>query len=146
MIGQGVVNFGRILGPAAAALLMSLWVALLARLDLHAYEFGRLPLYCLGLILTFNMGRDISFISLYPFVFGMLLVWWIERRRARAAAHSPRTMRGPAQKVKDPPPGGAQPQPAGFPTNRFRTGQRRPIGSHAWKKRVRGAAVRRAWR
>jgi hypothetical protein len=30
MIGQGVVNFGRILGPIAAALLMAIWVAVLA--------------------------------------------------------------------------------------------------------------------
>ena len=31
MIGQGVVNFGRIIGPAFAAFLMSLWTAWLAR-------------------------------------------------------------------------------------------------------------------
>jgi len=84
MIGQGVVNFGRILGPAFAALLMSFWVVMLARLDLHIHEFGRLPLYALGMILTFNLGRDITLITLYPFVFGGLLVWWFERRRSRA--------------------------------------------------------------
>ncbi|MEJ0090091.1 MAG: hypothetical protein WDM80_10150 [Limisphaerales bacterium] len=43
-IGQGVVNFGRIFGPAAAALLMSLWVTWLARLDLTIQGLGRLPL------------------------------------------------------------------------------------------------------
>jgi hypothetical protein len=84
MIGQGVVNFGRILGPAFAALLMSFWVVMLARLDLHIHEFGRLPLYALGMILTFNLGRDITLITLYPFAFGALLVWWFERRRSRA--------------------------------------------------------------
>jgi hypothetical protein len=83
MIGQGVVNFGRFFGPMAAALLMSLWVAWLARLDLNVHELGRLPLYGLGLILTFNLGRDITLITLYPFVFGALLVWWVERSRAR---------------------------------------------------------------
>ncbi len=67
MIGQGVVNFGCILGPAAAAALMSLWVVWLARFDLRVMEFGRLPLYALGLILTFNLGRDITLITLYPF-------------------------------------------------------------------------------
>ena len=77
MIGQGVVNFGRVLGPASAALLMSFWVAILARLDLRIHEFGRLPLYALGMILTFNLGRDITLITLYPIVFGALLVWWI---------------------------------------------------------------------
>ena len=84
MIGQGVVNFGRILGPAFAALLMSFWVAILARLDLHINEFGRLPLYALGIIMTFNLGRDITLITLYPFVFGALLVWWLDRYRSRA--------------------------------------------------------------
>jgi len=83
MIGQGVVNFGRVLGPAFAALLMSFWVAILARLDLHIHEFGRLPLYALGMIMTFNLGRDITLITLYPFVFGGLLVWWFERHRHR---------------------------------------------------------------
>lgn len=92
MIGQGVVNFGRLLGPPFAALLMSLWVALLARLDLRIHEFGRLPLYALGLILTFNLGRDITFLVLYPFVFGAALVWWIERHRAPVPVRSPQSV------------------------------------------------------
>lgn len=79
MIGEGVVNFGTILGPAAAALLMSFWVAILARQDLHIFELGRLPLYALGLILTFNLGRDITFITLYPFVFFAGGLWLYER-------------------------------------------------------------------
>jgi hypothetical protein len=77
-IGQGVVNFGRVLGPAAAALLMSLWIVWLARLDLTVHQLGRLPLYSLGLILTFNLGRDITLITLYPFVFGAAAIWWLE--------------------------------------------------------------------
>jgi hypothetical protein len=38
---------------------------------------GRLLLYMLGLVLTFNLGRDITLITLYPFLFGyvMLTVW-----------------------------------------------------------------------
>jgi len=62
----------------AAALLMSIWVACLARLDLNVQALGRLPLYSLGLILTFNMGRDITLIILYPFVFGTLAIWWLD--------------------------------------------------------------------
>jgi hypothetical protein len=80
-IGQGVVNFGVIFGPAAAAVLMSIWVAILARQDLHIGELGRLPLYACGLILTFNLGRDITLITLYPFIFGSLVLWWIARRQ-----------------------------------------------------------------
>ena len=88
-IGQGVVNFGRVLGPMAAAALMSLWVAVLARLDLNVHALGRLPLYSLGLILTFNMGRDITLIILYPFVFGALAVWWLDRHRLPDAREAP---------------------------------------------------------
>lgn len=77
MIGQGVVNFGRFFGPLAAAALMSLWVALLARQDLLGSNPGRLLLYVSGLILTFNMGRDITLLVLYPFLFGLglFLAW-----------------------------------------------------------------------
>ncbi len=78
MIGQGVVNFGPIFGPAFAALLMSLWVAALARLDLEGQKVGRIPLYALGLILTFNLGRDITLITLYTFFFGSAIVWWLQ--------------------------------------------------------------------
>jgi hypothetical protein len=95
LIGQGVVNFGRLIGPAAAALLMSLWVAVLARLDLRIQELGRLPLYALGLILTFNLGRDITLITLYPFVFGAIAIWYGSHSRkipSRATSRTP----GPA--------------------------------------------------
>lgn len=91
-IGQGVVNFGRFFGPAAAALLMSLWVAWLARLDLNVQALGYLPLYSLGLILTFNLGRDITLITLYPFVFGALVVWWLGRHHPQPAKPAARGM------------------------------------------------------
>lgn len=101
-IGQGVVNFGRVLGPAAAAILMSLWVVWLARLDLNIQGLGRLPLYSLGLILTFNLGRDITLITLYPFVFGALAIWWLERHHPQLVQ-----VRGEAEavvKAGQPPP------------------------------------------
>jgi hypothetical protein len=82
MIGQGVVNFGRIGGPLAAAFLMSLWVAMLARQDLLSGDPGRLLLYGSGLILTFNMGRDITLLVLYPFFFGMIMykMWQLQKK------------------------------------------------------------------
>jgi len=83
MIGQGVVNFGRILGPIAAALLMAIWVAVLARQDLMGNDIGHLLLYSIGLVLTFNMGRDITLLVIYPFVFGWLLLWWKNKRKAK---------------------------------------------------------------
>jgi hypothetical protein len=93
MIGQGVVNFGRFLGPAAAALLMSFWVAVLARLDLNVEKVGRILLYPFGLILTFNLGRDITLITLYPFVFGAVLLWWADRYLPQAQNQLIRVMR-----------------------------------------------------
>jgi hypothetical protein len=77
MIGQGVVNFGEFFGPIAAALLMAVWVAVLARQDLLGFETPRLLLYALGIVLTFNMGRDITLLVIYPFIFGYILfgIW-----------------------------------------------------------------------
>jgi hypothetical protein len=83
MIGQGVVNFGPILGPIAAALIMACWVAVLARQDLMGHDIGHLLLYAIGLVLTFNMGRDITLLVIYPFVFGWLLLWWNNKRKAK---------------------------------------------------------------
>jgi hypothetical protein len=85
MIGQGVSNFGTVFGPIAAGLIMSLWVITLARIDLHAESLWRLPLYAIGLILTFNCGRDITLLVLYPFFFGYLVVRFAEYQRDRTA-------------------------------------------------------------
>lgn len=89
VIGQGVVNFGGLLGPMAAAFLMSLWVAILARVDLDPKRVGGIPLLGLGLILTFNLGRDISFIVLYPFVFSVMLFWLLDRTQVKPAVKNP---------------------------------------------------------
>jgi len=80
LIGQGVVNFGFFLGPAFAALLMSFWSAFMARLDLRGDQVGYLGLYLLSMVETFNLGRDITFIALYPVIFGFFIVWLVRRR------------------------------------------------------------------
>ena len=90
MIGQGVTNFGPWGGPPAAALLMSLWVAMLARFDLTGQRLGRLPLYVFGLVLTFNLGRDITFLVAFPLVFGYVIVQFAEMHMVAA----PRSSRG----------------------------------------------------
>jgi ABC-type Mn2+/Zn2+ transport system permease subunit len=56
-------------------------VAVLARQDLMGHDIGHLLLYAIGLVLTFNMGRDITLLVIYPFVFGWLLLWWNKRRK-----------------------------------------------------------------
>ena len=88
MIGQGVVNFGRILGPLASALLMAFWVAVLARQDLVGGDIGHMLLYAIGLVLTFNMGRDITLLVIYPFVFGWLLLILFQRGKPHGVAPS----------------------------------------------------------
>ena len=95
MIGQGVDNFGPILGPVAPAFLMALWVTILARVDIYATRFGRLPLYAIGLVLTFNMGRDITLLVLYPFVFGFIIIKFLESQQQS----SPQTSRRPVRQL-----------------------------------------------
>jgi hypothetical protein len=93
MVGQGVVNFGRILGPIAAALLMAIWVAVLARQDLMGHDLGHLLLYAIGLVLTYNMGRDITLLTIYPFIFGWLLLNWLNRNKVHPALVQPHETR-----------------------------------------------------
>ena len=81
MIGQGVVNFGPFFGVMAAALLMATWAAILARQDLKGEKTGRLLLYMVGMVLTFNLGRDITLITLYPFLFGFIMLVVLSRAR-----------------------------------------------------------------
>jgi hypothetical protein len=74
---------------------MAGWVALLARQDLRSRgEPARLLLYGIGLVLTFNLGRDVTLLVIYPFVFGSLLYWWWNRYRHKpslAPSFSPPT-------------------------------------------------------
>lgn len=87
MIGQGVTNFGTFFGPIAAAILMSLWVVVLAREDLLANrDPAQFLLYAIGLILTFNLGRDITLIVLYPYFMGVLCLWALKRMLGGAFA------------------------------------------------------------
>jgi len=81
MIGQGVVNFGPFFGILAAAFLMATWAAILARQDLKGEKTGRLLLYMVGMVLTFNLGRDITLITLYPFLFGFIMLVVFSRAR-----------------------------------------------------------------
>ena len=84
MIGQGVVNFGPFFGVLAAALLMAIWVAILARQDLMGVRMGRMLLFFIGCVLTFNLGRDITLITLYPFLFGyFMLSFWAKTHGER---------------------------------------------------------------
>ena len=82
MIGQGVQNFGPMAGPPAAALILAAWAALLARLWRWRARPQRFGLFILGMGLTFNLGRDITPLVLFPFAFSAVAVltyeWFVE--------------------------------------------------------------------
>ena len=69
VIGQGIANFGRFFGVIAAALLMSGWTVILSKLWQRRFELPRFMLFTVGCGLTFNLGRDITLLVLWPFVF-----------------------------------------------------------------------------
>jgi hypothetical protein len=83
MIGGGVLNFGQILGPVAAGILMALWTGLLIRWWEQRKSLLRLVLFMLGASLTFNLGRDISMLVLWPVIFAYFFVRLAEMRAAR---------------------------------------------------------------
>ena len=74
MIGGGVLNFGQIFGPVAAGILMALWTGLLIRWWEQRKSLLRLVLFMLGVGLTFNLGRDISLLVLWPVIFAYFFV------------------------------------------------------------------------
>ena len=86
LIGQGVQNFGIFGGPLASGLLMHIWANILATIDTYGKITMRIPLFCIGLVLTFNMGRDITLLVLYPFVFGWVAIVFWERKIAQQQA------------------------------------------------------------
>jgi oligosaccharide repeat unit polymerase len=84
MIGGGVLNFGQILGPVAASILMAIWSGLLIRWWEQRQSLLRMMLFMLGAGLTFNLGRDITLLVLWPVVFAYFFVRlaeiWATRR------------------------------------------------------------------
>jgi oligosaccharide repeat unit polymerase len=78
MIGGGVLNFGEIFGPVAASMLIALWTGLLIRWWGQRQSLLRLVLFMLGAGLTFNLGRDITLLVLWPAIFAYCFVRLIE--------------------------------------------------------------------
>jgi hypothetical protein len=78
LIGGGVLNFGPVFGPLASALLLSVWSGLLARWWLQRESLMRCFLFLVGVGITFNLGRDITLLVLWPVIFGYLITRLIE--------------------------------------------------------------------
>jgi oligosaccharide repeat unit polymerase len=74
MIGGGVLNFGQILGPVAAGILMAIWTGLLIRWWEQRKSLLRLGLFMVSASLTFNLGRDITLLVLWPVIFAYFFV------------------------------------------------------------------------
>lgn len=84
LIGQGVANCGGYLGPVVAALVAALWAGVLTRMWAQRGRPARLGLYLIGLALTINMGRGVSLLALFPFVFAYAGVRFLESRSSPA--------------------------------------------------------------
>jgi hypothetical protein len=84
ILGQAVLSFGVIFGPIFAAALMGLWVGILARFRAQGTALRRL-LFLVGLGVTFNLGRDVTLLVLWPFVFCYVGIRLLERRSNPAA-------------------------------------------------------------
>lgn len=82
VIGQGVLDFGPYAGPVFMAVLMSFWAAFLARLWAQG-TIARACLFLVGIGLTFNLGRNVTLLVLWPMVFGYVLVRVFEKYGAR---------------------------------------------------------------
>jgi hypothetical protein len=78
MIGGGVLNFGPLFGPIVAGMIMAFWSGLLIRWWEQRNSLLRLMLFMLGAGLTFNLGRDISLLVLWPVIFAYCFVRLIE--------------------------------------------------------------------
>jgi len=89
MIGGGVLNFGQIFGPVVAGILMALWTGLLIRWWEQRRSLLRLVLFMLGAGLTFNLGRDITLLVLWPVVFAYVFVRLAESRATRRFGRLP---------------------------------------------------------
>jgi oligosaccharide repeat unit polymerase len=89
MIGGGVFNFGQIFGPIAASIIMALWTGLLIRWWEQRRSLLRLGLFMLGAGLTFNLGRDITLLVLWPVIFAYSFVRVAEVWAAKRVPHLP---------------------------------------------------------
>ncbi|MDP3868367.1 hypothetical protein [Phenylobacterium sp.] len=95
IIGQGVLAFGPFFGPLVAAALFSAWVATLTRFWRQGTP-TRFLLFLIGLGLTFNLGRDVSLLVLWPMIFAYTAVKLLEQTQANGMRRSNNAVTGTA--------------------------------------------------
>ncbi len=111
VIGGGVLNFGPFFGPLAAGIIMALWTGLLIRWWQQRSSLPRLMLFMLGAGLTFNLGRDITLLVLWPVVFAYCFVRLIEIWTSKRFGAAPRTAQAQGFAPADFQPLGGSPGP-----------------------------------
>lgn len=79
IIGQGVTNFGRWLGPAAPAVILIAFGYWVCRLPERGMPFLRVCLVLACFTAIPNFGRDITMFTFWPVVFGALGIFAYER-------------------------------------------------------------------
>ncbi|TWT72935.1 hypothetical protein [Allorhodopirellula solitaria] len=79
IIGQGVTNFGRWLGPAAPAIILLAFGYWVCRLPEQGMPFLRACLVLACFTALPNFGRDITLFTFWPVIFGTLGIFAYER-------------------------------------------------------------------
>lgn len=109
VVGQGVQNFGTIVGPIAPAMILAIMIAWICKLPLKGDPFLRacLVIFFMGLIP--NLGRDLTLMTLWPAIFATVGVMAIEkntggsrRRQLSPAGPARQTIERPATSESNP--------------------------------------------
>ncbi len=79
LIGQGVINFGRYIGPIIAALLITLYGYFLILQWNKQNHPLRFLLFIMGIALIPNTGREFTLLVLWPVVFGAIILRIMEK-------------------------------------------------------------------
>lgn len=105
VVGQGIQNFGTVVGPIAPAVILALMIAWMCRLPLKGDPFLRASLVIFFMALIPNLGRDLTLMTLWPAIFAALGVKMIEKNAGSSARSAPpalSTNRTQAPKAKAP--------------------------------------------
>jgi hypothetical protein len=80
IIGQGVMNFGRMAGPVVSGFLLSFYARFLVAQYERRSSFWRLAVFMVGVGLIPGLGREFTLLVLWPVVIGWAVVVWYEKQ------------------------------------------------------------------
>jgi hypothetical protein len=79
LIGQGVQNFGKWLGPMAPAVILTALISCMCRLLRSGIPFLRSAVVIFLMALIPNLGRDLTLLNLWPAIFAVVGVFAFEK-------------------------------------------------------------------